>query len=311
MKMFFLKIGFFFIGVLLFLYLLFLKADGYTDSFYLRFTSPKQSSLIIGTSRAAQGINPSVLNAVLDRNDIYNYSFTVSHSPYGDTYLNSIKSKLDTSSKESIFIMTIDPWSISSITSDPNDYKNFRELSLCLNNVNNVCMNPNIEYLLTSYNKPYIELFSRNSQIFLKDNGWLKVNVDMSEESVNFRLKRKIDFYQKDMLPFYRYSTKRFKIFKTTISYLQKYGTVYIVRLPIHQSILEIENVLMHDFENRMDELVIEMNLDYIDYTKTNTAFKYTDGNHLFEDSANELSSYIGEWIKSLKKKSSNKDRNG
>ena len=46
------------------------------NNFYLRFTSPKHNSLIIGTSRSAQGIHPNIIDSILnleDINSIYNY----------------------------------------------------------------------------------------------------------------------------------------------------------------------------------------------------------------------------------------------
>ena len=70
------------------------KADGGTDPFYIRFTTPKQQNLILGTSRAAQGLQPHVFDSICNVN-FYNYSFTIAHSPYGPTYLNSIKKKLN------------------------------------------------------------------------------------------------------------------------------------------------------------------------------------------------------------------------
>ena len=41
--------------------------NGKIDGFYLRFTTPKQHSLVIGNSRAAQGIVPSVVNESLSK----------------------------------------------------------------------------------------------------------------------------------------------------------------------------------------------------------------------------------------------------
>ena len=67
------------------LYLLFSFANEQNDPFYIRFTTPEQSSLILGTSRAAQGILPAVLNEKLSRNDFFSYSFSGNISPYGPT----------------------------------------------------------------------------------------------------------------------------------------------------------------------------------------------------------------------------------
>ncbi|RZK50302.1 MAG: hypothetical protein EOO59_16040, partial [Hymenobacter sp.] len=38
---------------------------GYVDAFYARFAAPPAGSLVLGTSRAAQGIKPGVLAARL------------------------------------------------------------------------------------------------------------------------------------------------------------------------------------------------------------------------------------------------------
>src|SRR6056297_1066943 len=137
------------IGLLLIL-LVHFRADGYTDPFYLRFTSKKQNNLIIGTSRAAQGVLPGVLNKRLNKS-FYNYSFTLGHSPFGPAYFNSICKKIDTSTKNGVFIVSVDPWSISSIATDPNDQKQFIENDLCVAKLTYVNMNPNFEYFIKNW----------------------------------------------------------------------------------------------------------------------------------------------------------------
>jgi zona occludens toxin (predicted ATPase) len=84
------------------------RANGESDAYYERLTTPAQTSLIIGTSRSAQGILPSILNSELGRSDIYNFSFTISHSPYGPVYLDRIDQKLLKNSKNGIFILSVD-----------------------------------------------------------------------------------------------------------------------------------------------------------------------------------------------------------
>ena len=72
-------------------WMLCLSGGPYTDPFYLRFTTPQKKSLVIGTSRAAQGIVPSVMTSILNKKgwgeDLYNYSFTIMSSAYGEPYL--------------------------------------------------------------------------------------------------------------------------------------------------------------------------------------------------------------------------------
>ena len=114
------------VGLLAFLTLVF----GNTDPFYLRFTSPKQQNLILGTSRAAQGLKPEIFRNVLGK-DFFNYSFTNAHTPFGPVYLESIKRK-HLEKKRGIFVIAIEPWSLCSWTEDPNDVANFRENTLCV-----------------------------------------------------------------------------------------------------------------------------------------------------------------------------------
>ncbi|HRD51404.1 MAG TPA: hypothetical protein PKY96_02030, partial [Flavobacteriales bacterium] len=70
------------------------SADGSTDAFYLRFTAPKAASMILGTSRAAQGIRPDVLDSSLAvggwRVNTFNFAFAKGYSNYGPAYLSAV-----------------------------------------------------------------------------------------------------------------------------------------------------------------------------------------------------------------------------
>ncbi len=276
----------------------FFKADGDADAFYLRFTSSKQNSLILGTSRAAQGIIPDILNKELNRNDLFNYSFTLGHSPYGPTYLNSVKRKLDKSFKNGIFIITVDPWSISSITFNPNDSLNFREVNRSLGKVSLVNYHPNLEYLILDYSNQYLNLLRKPTEKYtLHKNGWLEVNVDMDSIKVAERVKRKLKIYQTENLTNYKFSDYRYNYLGKTISYLQDYGKVYLVRLPISPEIFEIEKSLIFDFDIKMRKLSETYEIPYFNLTDENSNFQYTDGNHLHKESGKEVSRLISELI--------------
>src|SRR4051812_33254984 len=82
-------------------------SNGKSDYFYLRFTTPPQPSLILGTSRAAQGLQPSVFNEsnLAFAKPMFNFSFANNISPYGPIYLNAIKKKVSTASKNGLFIL--------------------------------------------------------------------------------------------------------------------------------------------------------------------------------------------------------------
>ncbi|MFZ4400862.1 MAG: hypothetical protein ACOYO1_12570 [Bacteroidales bacterium] len=282
-------------------YFVFLEADGYTDPFYLRFTTPKQTSLILGTSRAAQGIQPQILNKILNRSDLFNYSFSIDKSPYGPTYLNSIIKKLDANTKNAIFILTVDPWSISSKCEDPNDISNFSELKLSLATTKYVNVKPNIEFLINNYSEPYYKiLLKSDAAMMLHKDGWLEVNIDMDSALVQQRIEQKMTTYKRDNCPFYKFSSIRLQYLLKTIDFLQHHGQVYLVRLPIHPLMMELDENLMPDFNEQINRISKQKNTPYLDMTYLNAKQKFTDGNHLYKESGFQITKIIGEWILKL-----------
>jgi hypothetical protein len=272
------------------------KADGYTDAFYVRFTTPKQNSLILGSSRAAQGVHPQVFAKIMNL-DIFNYAFTIHHSPYGEEYLKSIKKKLNPESNDGTFIITVDPWSISSLTSNPNDSLKFRELNKCVSTTKIVDLNPNYDYLINNYVGRYYELiFNKSSQMFLHDDGWLEVSISMDSLSNELRIKNKIKSYRLKNLPYFKFSSLRFKYLLKTINYLKNFGKVYLVQLPIHVEMEQIEEEFMPDFDSKIQELVPHTS-GYLNLTEFSDLFIYTDGNHLHKESGKLVTQRIAKWI--------------
>lgn len=294
MKQYLYKTILFIIPLIVFLIILTYRAGGHVDSYYVRFTTPKHTNMIIGTSRAAQCLQPKVFKDVLNR-DIGNYAFTVAHSPYGKVYLESIKLK-HTKSPNGIFILAVTPWSISSWCSYPNSIDDFRENNLCLNNVEHVDLKPNVEYLFKNI-KNIQPLMNFNNSKYLHDDGWLEINRPMDSSSVAKRTSVKIERYKKKHLPKTHFSSVRLSYLKKTVEYLKAYGEVYIVRLPVHSNMMEIENILMPDFDQKIQQ-VTSLSDGYLDLTDRNDSFIYTDGNHLYKDSGAKVSELIANWIK-------------
>ena len=272
------------------------KADGYTDGYYKKFTSPKQSSLIIGTSRAAQGLQPEVMNSIL-QTKIFNYAFTVMHSPFGPTYLESIKRKLNSKTTDGIFIVTVDPWSISSWTSTPNDITTFRERSSYLKNTKFVNINPNPWYIYNNWGRNFYELLkNKPGPVFVHNDGWVEVNINMDSIAFNERLNDKVNFYRQHNLTKYNYSSVRLDYIKKTILFLRKHGKVFLVRMPVHPEILKIDNELLPNFDLKIKKLS-NLTQGYLDLNTNNTEFEYTDGNHLYKDSGRTVSKIVANWI--------------
>ena len=274
---------------------------GDTDPFYLRFTTPKQQNLILGTSRAAQGLKPEIFGNVLGK-EFFNYSFTNAHTPFGPVYLSSIKRK-HLQLKGATFIIAIEPWSLCSWTKNPNDVANFRENRLCVGTTSNVNVNPNIEYLFNNFRDHYQNIIrSPRSKMKLHSDGWLEISgVNMDSAVVSERIKEKVETYMTTHLPESKFSSLRLNYLLKTIDYLKNYGDVYLVRLPVHRDIMTIDELLIPDF-NTVVKTAIDKADGYLDLTDSNESYIYTDGNHLDSKSGSKVSSIVANWISAQKK---------
>ena len=275
------------------------RADGNTDNFYLKFTTPPKVSLILGTSRASQAIMPSILNSILKNEDMYNFAFTGDNSPYGKAYLTCIKRKLKSNSKNGLFILSVDPWSISCNAEEMLNPNSFKENNLILSTPL-VNLQPNIFYLFKFCDHKYSLLRTKSnskSSMFLHDDGWLEVNISMKENEIKKRTDAKIARYK----TFYKetyFSKIRFDYLVETIKYLQLKGKVYLVRLPISKEMKQIELALQPNFDAKMDSVSRKYNIKYINFINDNHEYNYTDGNHLHKSSGAEISKKIALIIK-------------
>ncbi|MBL0048641.1 MAG: hypothetical protein IPP32_11170 [Bacteroidetes bacterium] len=282
----------------------FAVADGKSDEFYVRFSSPKQQSLILGASRAAQGMKPAVLNEIFKANGInthlFNYSFTLAHSPYGPTYLESIKKKIDVNAKNGIFIVTLDPWCISNAKSkNPNDALNFPEIENPVGKTMYVNAKPNIPYLIQSYNYPYFCILKNKiirPESIVDNDGWLDVEIPMDSAIVAKRLEAKVIDYNKNALPYFTFSILRYNYLRKTIQFLQTHGTVYLLRIPAQEKMIAIEDQYMPNFDGLMHLLAKSEKVSYLNYKDT-ASYQYTDGNHLYKTSAVQFSKSVAQQI--------------
>lgn len=272
-------------------------ADGHSDAFYLKLTAPKKTNLILGTSKAAQGLQPKVINEVVKK-EFYNFAFAIDSSPYGPVYLNSIKEKLDKSKKDNVFIVTVDAWSISSKNNDPNNSEKFRENKTYLNNSISINQDINYEYLLKYFDREYYTILTKSSPGFLHDDGWLEATLDEneSERRTVFSIKNYAENSQ-----FYNFSSTRLLFLENTIDYLKKYGQVYMVRLPVGSELNKIEEKLLPNFNTIILPATKKSN-GFLDLTKVNKDLKFTDGVHLQKESGAKVSKMIAEYIANQRK---------
>jgi len=259
--------------------------------------------MVLGSSRAAQGVIPTVLDKVLSSDlydgELFNFSFTRDNSPYGPAYLGAIVKKLDKNSTNGLYILAVDPW----VLSMPIGITDFPENDMQPGNMSNVTSNPNLEYLIRNYNYAWGSLiggpFSTKDTVqFLHDDGWLEINVPMDSISMALRFSRKLKEYEDLATKEMEYSIERVLYLEKTINYLKPYGKVVLVRIPMDAGIRSIEDQFRPDFSAEMDELAKKHNVLYVDDTDNNEKYDYTDGNHLAATSAPLYSGWLANYIK-------------
>jgi hypothetical protein len=291
-------------------------ADGTTDDYYLKFSSPKQSSLILGTSRATQSIIPSVLSSSIENSSFsfFNFSFTLKSSPFGLVYFNAIKQKIDLDSQDGCFIVTVDPWSISEKISDAN--KTPDSLSV-LFGMSDFTSKPNFKYLfkqfphgwgrillnriekpILKYNSGQLNSSMTGSFSVLDNDGWLDVYTSLDSSFVKRKESDMFITYRNKSI--YRTGSKsRIEYLDRIIEFLSNHGEVYVVRLPVHKKMLSIEQQYMPDFNNKISNALLKSE-GYLDFSTLDNEYIYNDGNHLTKTSAKEVTQHIGEWISGM-----------
>jgi hypothetical protein len=277
-------------------------ADGDFDYYYLRFTTPKQQNLILGNSRAAQGIIPSILEKKLNKK-FFNYSFTLNHSPYGKPYYNSISKKLDTKVKNGIYILCVDPFSISS-SININGTENL-STEVMLGKMIFVNINPNLEFIIRNKLSPWQYIWPLNrpksDQIaHLHKDGWLQVDYPWTETAYKHNLENKLIEYKQNQLN-RKLSPTRMEYLKKTIALLQKHGKVYLVRIPISKEMLDIEEQIAPDFNEIMGKIATQYKISYFNFSSEFPNYQTTDGNHLYKPYAKKFSQALCDSINANK----------
>lgn len=282
----------------------------HTDPFYQRFTTPKQSSLIVGTSRAAQGLVPEVMNGILDSaagiTPLYNYSFTIKSSPYGEPYLTSILRKLKvTGAKNNVFIITIDPWSISTVQlkrDGEDENLDYKEWAYAPNNMSWVHHSPNPEYIFKNLDNRLLMVsryFRHQGHPSVMNDGSLAIYAARDEAEFQQVLPRKLTTYR-EYAEILSLSDLRFTSFCKTLDTLSSYGSCFVVRLPVHPEMLAIENDYMPEFDRQIEKVANQYRVPYLNYVHEGSKFASTDGNHLTRKAALRFSKILAADIKKI-----------
>ncbi len=261
--------------------------SGKMGDVYERVSSPLQSSLVIGTSRAAQAVNPEIINARLKKlypAPLYNFAFHLDASSYNPVYETAIHKKLAPhDGKRHLFVLAVDPWALRKLDSIP------QELAL-----KSYSKRPNIEYLSKNFSRTWFSPLPTHS--FVNRHGRTEVDyAPKSKAEWEKRAGMRLAAYN-DMARKYRYDYSSQQVLERIVRSLKKRGDVFLVRIPVSKPMKTLEDKVCPSFDTKMRNLSQKHNVKYLDFSKTD--YSTTDGNHLTQSEGNRFSQALADSIR-------------
>ncbi len=258
--------------------------SGRIGDVYPRVSSPLQQSLVIGTSRAAQAVNPEIINAKLQdvySPTLYNFAFHLDASSYNEVYERAIYKKLAPKDGHSnLFVLTVDPWALRTLDSVP------QELAL-----RSYSARPNLEYIAKNFSRSWFSPLPTHS--FVNENGRTEVDYEpKTRKEWEKRVEMRLVAYE-DMAKNYSYSHKSQQVLERLVLNLGKRGTVCLVRIPTSQPMKELEHKICPKFDIMMNAVVQKHGIAYYNFAEADYAT--TDGNHLTQKEGNRFSAALAD----------------
>lgn len=276
-------------------------SKGYVDMNYQKFTQ-EAGSLIIGLSRADQGIDPGTIEQHIPGGDLNGplVNFASNQFYFGETYFNAIKKKLNTSGGNRIFIITVSPGSFTAPKGFGTKGITVMDSKMGIGKTKDFTSNPNYSYIMNCYGSGLYTALLENRKwenLTPHDNGWNEISLESEVSPIGKALmadwKKQNLAYYKRRLPKKEIKPYRKEWFVKTIEFLQSQGRVYLVRMPVDDEILDFENQSWAEFNTYIQSIARDKNIPYFDYTSGPKKFATYDGSHLYSKTAKEFSSLL------------------
>ncbi|PIA77529.1 hypothetical protein BFR04_08805 [Gaetbulibacter sp. 4G1] len=276
-------------------------SKGYVDEYYNKFTQ-EAGGLIIGLSRANEGISPYILEEELKDNlkntkPIINFAINEAH--FGKIYHESINKKM-LKTNNGLFIISISPGNFTAPYGlDENQIYEF-DKKLKMGKINNFTSSPNYDYIINNYGLPLYntlhELDKWNHRTS-HNNGWNEVilkspNNTITDKDIAYWKSLNIKFYN-DKAKHEKVAAYRHKWFIKTIKELIGKGNVFLVRMPSDMDILKLENNYWDEFDSEMDSISNFYGVPYFNYSNKSSEYKTYDGSHLESESAKKFTKQL------------------
>jgi hypothetical protein len=286
-------------------------SQGQVDYFYSKFTH-QAGSLILGISRANDGISPAIIEQNFTEDEIafpvLNFAFAHQTSDFGPVYLKAMQKKILPETKNGLFILEINPASLSILKSQPDSVSTLQEDQSFLSTMNRFNQHPNFEYIRKMYSQSLYKGFQKSRRIdkirYSNPDGWQEVMVEnefykVSDQEVLKWKEQKLN-EAKTMMEFFKPSRARLQYLEKTISYLQDFGKVYLVRIPISNEFLNTEHSYWPELDAEIEEIAERNNVVYFNYSNKGELYKMYDGTHLFSAGAKSFTQQLCDDIKAF-----------
>ena len=277
--------------------------DGTTLIYFHKCSSEKQESLIIGTSRASQAIMPSVIKDSLGI-DMFNFAFNGTTSPYGQVYTRAIEEKLKANTTEGTFIVCVDPWSLRIMKDSITGEEEFPEEKNILNKLHWFNGYPNVEFILKDYNQGWGNIaftqWRKNSSVYGHHDGWIEVTREINADDIAKRTIGKANGFRNSLRDS-EIAQYRINEMKLLIEKLSNKGDVFLVRLPVSETIFEIEEEFYPAFDSLITSLSTKFNAPYFSMQPLHEEVVFNDGHHINRSYAPKCTAMITSWIKQHK----------
>lgn len=277
--------------------LLYRLAAARQDRFVSKF-SYKTESMVTGSSRALLGLNPDRIGkSERYAGPFLNYAFTQVTSPYGETYYNAVCRKLGSGKdqKQKLFILEVNPVSVSARE------EHYPEKEMILGRLSVFNMSPNVDYLLSSAQRPAYLLYidkgkkEEKSATIFHTNGWNEF-VQLPEGTDTAKLNREMYEAHRKLFSEFSVSSYRLDWLEKTIRYLSEHGEVVLVRMPVEKRMHALESAYCPEFDSRMEALAGACKIRYLNYFNTE-GWSFYDLHHMTAESANRISKAISDTL--------------
>lgn len=288
-------------------------SKGYVDQYYHKFTQ-ESGSLILGLSRADQGIAPQILEEKLSDLEydmpITNFAINLDHSAYGKLYLQGIKEKLNPQLKNGLFILTVSTGAFTTPLKMKDDAVFNMDKKGVIGKTTNLKHNPNYDYIINNYAQPlYNGVINLNSwsHHIAHDNGWNEFTLVSHLDTLKHD---DMQFWKTQTLKYLKKKNKLLEISKHridgfigTVEYLKTRGEVFVVRLPADADFIDFENSNWPTFNQKIDSIAKQHNVPFLNYTLQDTNYKTYDGSHMLSQSAKAFTKQLSLDIKKISSK--------